>query len=179
MVFTLARFSEAFLILRAQDVGLPIAFAPLVMVAMNVVYALTAAPAGALSDRLDRRLLLLAGLLVLVLADAALAFLPSLSGILLGVVLWGLHMGLTQGVLAALVADTAPSDLRGSAFGLFNLASGVTLLAASALAGALWTVYGAAATFVAGGGFAVLAAALLALLARRAGARRYSSSGTP
>lgn len=167
VVFTLARFSEAFLILRAQDVGLAVALAPLVMVAMNVVYSLTAGPAGGLSDRIDRRLLLLAGLVALTLADAALALLPNLAGVFAGVALWGLHMGLTQGVLSALVADTAPERLRGSAFGLFSLASGVALLAASALAGVLWTLYGAAATFLAGGGFALLAALGLGLLVRR------------
>jgi len=167
VVFTLARFSEAFLILRAQDVGLPVALAPVVMVAMSLVYSLVSAPAGGLSDRVDRRLLLLAGLAVLVSADAALAFLGSVPGVLLGVALWGLHMGLTQGILAALVADAAPARLRGTAFGLFNLVTGVTLLAASLLAGQLWTRFGAPATFLAGGGFALLAALGLAMAIRR------------
>lgn len=167
VVFTLARFSEAFLVLRAQDVGLPVALAPLVMVAMSLVYSLVSAPAGGLSDRVDRRLLLLAGLGALVLADAALALLPSVAGVFAGVALWGLHMGLTQGVLAALVADAAPRRLRGTAFGLFNLASGATLLVASSLAGALWTMRGAQATFLAGGGFALLAALGLAFVIRR------------
>ena len=175
VVFTLARFSEAFLILRAQDVGLPVALAPAVMVLMNIVYSLVSAPAGGLSDRIDRRLLLLGGLGVLGLADAALAFLPSIAGVFIGVALWGLHMGLTQGVLAALVADAAPERLRGTAFGLFNLASGAALLAASVIAGELWSAYGASTTFVAGGGFALLAAAGLALAIRRP----YSSIGTP
>lgn len=175
MVFTLARFSEAFLILRAQQVGLPVALAPLVMVLMNLVYSLTAVPAGSLSDRVDRRLLLLAGLGVLGAADATLAFLGNVPGVFAGVALWGLHMGLTQGVLAALVADAAPERLRGTAFGLFNLASGVALLAASAIAGALWTLKGTPTTFLAGGGFALLAAAGLAAAMRRP----YSSMGTP
>jgi MFS family permease len=176
VVFTLARFSEAFLILRAQDVGLPVALAPLVMVLMNVVYSLVSAPAGGLSDRVDRRLLLLAGLAVLVLADAALALLGSIAGVFIGVALWGLHMGLTQGVMAALVADAAPERLRGTAFGLFNLASGVTLLAASSIAGLLWTLSGPKATFLTGGGFALLAAVGLAVAIRRPA---YSSSGMP
>ena len=167
VVFTLARFSEAFLILRAQDVGLPVALAPLVMVVMSLVYSLVAVPAGGLSDRMDRRLLLLAGLAVLVAADAALALLGTIGGVMLGVALWGLHMGLTQGILAALVADAAPARLRGTAFGLFNLATGVTLLAASALAGLLWSLHGATATFLAGGGFALLAALGLAAVIRR------------
>jgi MFS family permease len=167
VVFTLARFSEAFLILRAQDVGLPVALAPVVMVVMSLVYSVVSAPAGGLSDRVDRRLLLLAGLAVLVAADLALAFLGSIAGVLLGVALWGVYMGLTQGILAALVADAAPARLRGTAFGLFNLASGVALLAASTLAGLLWSQYGAKATFLAGGGFAVLAALGLAVAIRR------------
>lgn len=167
VVFTLARFSEAFLVLRARDVGLAAALVPLVLVVMNVVYSAVAAPAGSLSDRLDRRVLLVAGLAALVLADLAFALWPTIAGALVGSGLWGLHMGLTQGILAALVADVAPERLRGTAFGLFNLASGVTLLAASALAGVLWSAHGAAATFLAGAAFAFLAALGLVLVVRR------------
>ncbi|HYM30680.1 MAG TPA: MFS transporter, partial [Candidatus Cybelea sp.] len=130
-ILTLARFSEAFLILRAGAVGLPAAYAPLVLVVMNVVYAALAYPMGALSDRVDRRLLLVAGFAVLILADIVLAFAPGIWIVMLGVGLWGLHMGMTQGLLAALVADTAPEALRGTAFGVFNFASGVALLFAS------------------------------------------------
>lgn len=164
-VFTLARFSEAFLILRAQDVGLAIALVPLVLVIMNVVYAVAATPAGVLSDRIGRKRLLVVGLGVLLAADAMLALNASVPGVLAGVALWGLHMGLTQGVLATLVADSAPSNLRGTAFGIFNLATGAGLLIASVLAGALWTGLGAPATFVAGGLFAL--AALFATMALR------------
>lgn len=167
VVFTMARFSEAFLVLRAQDVGLAVALVPVVMVLMNLVYSAVATPAGSLSDRIDRRILLAAGLGVLVLADVALAALPSIAGVLFGVALWGLHMGLTQGVLAALVADAAPDHLRGTAFGVFNLASGGAMLAASGLAGLLWTGFGPSATFVAGAGFAGLAALGLAFVLRR------------
>lgn len=167
MVFTMARFSEAFLVLRARDVGLAMALVPVVMVLMNGVYAVIAAPAGGLSDRMDRRVVLAAGLGVLVLADVALAMLPSVPGVLLGVALWGLHMGLTQGVLAALVADAAPDHLRGTAFGVFNLASGVAMLAASALAGVLWAGFGPSTTFVAGAAFAGLAALGLVFVLRR------------
>jgi MFS family permease len=167
VVFTLARFSEAFLVLRAKDVGLAAALVPLVLVVMNVVYSGVAAPAGSLSDRVDRRMLLVAGLAALVLADLTFALWPTIAGALVGAGLWGLHMGLTQGILAALVADVAPERLRGTAFGLFNLATGVTLLAASALAGVLWSAYGAAATFLAGGAFALLAALGLILVVRR------------
>ena len=167
VVFTLARFSEAFLVLRARDVGLPLALAPLVMVMMNLIYAVVSTPAGSLSDRMDRRLPLAAGLGALILADAVLAGLPNLYGLMVGVALWGLHMGLTQGVLAALVADAAPAELRGTAFGLFNLATGVALLAASTLAGGLWSAFGPGATFAAGGLFAALALAGLLLVIRR------------
>jgi MFS family permease len=167
VVFSLARFSEAFLVLRAQDAGLAAAFVPLVMVAMNLVYAVVSAPAGALSDGMDRRLLLGLGLIALVLADAALAWLHSVWGVLLGAGLWGLHMGLTQGLFSALVADTAPARLRGTAFGVFYLATGVALLAASTLAGVLWAAYGAAATFQAGAGFAILTLVGLVLVIRR------------
>jgi MFS family permease len=148
-------------------VGVPVAYAPLVMVVMSAVYAAVAAPAGGLSDRVDRRLVLLSALVVLVAADAALAWVPTAAGVFAGVTLWGLHMGLSQGVLSALVADAAPEGLRGTAFGVFNLASGLALLAASVTAGELWSAYGARATFLAGGGFALATAILLFLLVRR------------
>lgn len=164
-VFTLARFSEAFLILRAQSDGMPLAVIPLIMVLMNVVYALAAYPIGALSDRVDRVTLLEIGFGILILADLALGLAPGVIGLALGVALWGLHLGFTQGVLAALVADTAPKDLRGTAFGVFNLVSGVVLLVASIVAGALWDRLGPQATFVAGAIFT--AVALAGLLARR------------
>jgi MFS family permease len=166
-VFTLARFSEAFLVLRAGDVGLSMRYVPLVMVVMNVVYAGGAYPAGAAADRIDRRTLLLAGLALLIAADVALASAASPLPVFAGAVLWGLHMAFTQGLLAKLVADTAPAALRGTAFGLFNLVSGGALLLASVLAGALWNTFGAPATFLAGGGFAAIAA--LGLLAYRRG----------
>ena len=161
-VFTLARFSEAFLVLRAEQVGIALALVPLVMVAMNVVYSLTAYPFGKLSDRVSHHGLLLAGLSVLVLADVVLAVSTHWVGLLLGVALWGVHMGMTQGLLAAMVAAQAPADLRGTAFGFFNLVSGVALLAASVLAGLLWQYLGPAWTFGAGAAFSVLAMAALA-----------------
>jgi MFS family permease len=163
IVFTLARFSEAFLILRAQNIGLNAMWVPAVLVLMNIAYALSAYPAGVLSDRINRTALLALGLVFLAGADLALALLPNLAGLALGVVLWGLHMGLTQGLLSALVADTAPSALRGTAFGYFNLFTGLALLAASVIAGALWDAYGPTATFLAGLGFALVA--LVGLLA--------------
>ncbi|MEZ5776688.1 MAG: MFS transporter [Hyphomicrobiaceae bacterium] len=164
-LFTLARFSEAFLILKSQAVGLPVALAPLVMVAMNVVYALSAYPAGALSDRIGRLGLLGAGLALLVAADLVLAVADGVAAGAVGVALWGLHMGMTQGLISALVADVAPAALRGTAFGVLNLVTGVALLAASVIAGALWAEAGPASTFIAGAGFAVLSA--VALLAAR------------
>ena len=157
-VFTLARFSEAFLVLRAQDLGLAIAYVPLVMIVMNICYAGAAYPAGAAADRMSARRLFLVGLLLLIAADVVLAFAPSAPLAFVGAALWGLHMALTQGLLAKLVADTASAGMRGTAFGIFNLVSGVALLGASAIAGSLWTLYGAAATFLGGAAFASLAA---------------------
>ncbi len=164
-VLTLARFSEAFLVLRAQNIGLPVSLVPLVMVVMNVVYAVSAYPAGHLSDKIDRRLVLAAGLVVLIGSDVVLALATGVWQVIAGVALWGLHMGLTQGMLAALVADTTPSHLRGTAFGVFNLASGIAMLIASFLAGWLWDQYGPQATFYAGAGFTT--AALIGLMIRR------------
>jgi MFS family permease len=160
--FTLARFSEAFLVLRAQQSGIPLALVPLVMVAMNLVYACSAYPFGKLSDGMRHGKLLAAGLVVLVAADLALAAGTGWPCLLLGVMLWGVHMGMTQGLLAAMVADTAPADLRGTAFGVFNLVSGLAMLLASVVAGLLWDQVGAAATFLAGAAFAVLALAGMA-----------------
>ena len=167
-IFTLARFSEAFLLLRAQSVGLPMAIVPAVMIVMNVVYALSAWPAGALSDRIGRYGLLTIGFGLLILADLVLALGGSVVTVMIGVALWGLHMGLTQGLLAALVADTAPVELRGTAFGVFNLVSGVALLAASVVAGALWDVIGPVGTFLAGAAFTAIALVALPLAHRRA-----------
>jgi len=157
----LARFSEAFLVLRAQG-SVPLALVPLVMVAMNVVYAATAYPFGRLSDRVDHRRLLGAGLLVLAAADLVLASSNHRGVVLLGVSLWGVHMGMTQGLLATMVAATAPADLRGTAFGTFNLASGVAMLGASVLAGLLWDRFGPWAPFLAGAALSLAALALLA-----------------
>jgi MFS family permease len=160
-VFTLARFSEAFLLLRAQSIGLTLAAVPAVLVLMNVVYALSAWPAGALSDRIGRFGLLACGFALLIAADLALAFAGNVAVLGLGVALWGLHMGLTQGILASLVADTVPAALRGTAFGLFNLVTGVAALAASVVAGALWDVAGPQTTFLGGAIFTALALTLL------------------
>ncbi|MEP9184815.1 MFS transporter [Enterobacter ludwigii] len=149
-VFTLARFSEAFLVLRAQQSGVPLALIPLVMVVMNVIYSFSAYPFGKLSDGMSHTLLLQWGLFVLIAADIVLALSTHWTGIIVGVALWGMHMGMTQGLLAAMVAKTAPADLRGTAFGLFSLVSGVGLLMASVGAGAIWELWGAEYTFYAG-----------------------------
>jgi len=167
-VFTLARFSEAFLVLRAQDVGVALGFVPVVMVAMNLFYAGAAYPAGAAADRVSARTLLLAGLALLVAADVVLAAASGLLAVLAGAALWGLHMALTQGLLAKLVADRVPAELRGTGFGVFNLVSGAALLAASVIAGALWSALGPAATFLAGAAFAAAAALGILALRRRA-----------
>ncbi len=161
-VFALARFSEAFLVLRAEQAGVPIALVPLVMVAMNLIYALSAYPFGKLSDRMSHRKLLALGLCVLIAADLALAVSDNWRLVLVGVALWGAHMGITQGLLATMVADTAPADLRGTAYGFFNLVSGIAMLLASVTAGALWDRLGASLTFYAGAVFSVIALAALA-----------------
>jgi MFS family permease len=162
-----ALFSEAFLVLRAPQVGIAAAWVPLVMVAMNLVYAATAYPFGTLSDRMDHRRLLAAGLVVLIAADLLLASAEGWPLLLAGVALWGVHMGMTQGLLAAMVADTAPADLRGTAYGFFNLLSGIAMLAASVIAGLLWDRLGSAVTFYAGAGFAAVTLLGLRLLPRR------------
>ncbi|MBT1847719.1 MFS transporter [Enterobacter ludwigii] len=149
-VFTLARFSEAFLVLRAQQSGVPLALIPLVMVVMNVIYSFSAYPFGKLSDGMSHTRLLQWGLVVLIAADVVLALSTHWTGIIVGVALWGMHMGMTQGLLAAMVAKTAPADLRGTAFGLFSLVCGVGLLMASVGAGAIWELWGAEYTFYAG-----------------------------
>jgi MFS family permease len=163
---TLARFSEAFLILRSQNLGLEVAYAPLVLVGMNVVYAGVAYPAGKLGDRIAPRLLLYAGIVCLVAADIVLALAPGLAALAVGVLLWGLHMGLTQGLLSAMVAHASPAHLRGTAFGVFNLASGLAMLVASALAGALWQYVGPEATFWAGAALAAASAAIMRFASR-------------
>ena len=156
-LLSLARFSEAFLVLRAAERGLPNTWVPLVLVVMSLVYTVTAYPAGRLSDRIPRRGLLLAGIAILVAADAVLALAHTPAVVFVGVALWGAHMGLTQGILATMIADVAPARHRGTAYGMFSLVAGVALLVASALAGLLWDTGGAALTFVVGGGLAVLA----------------------
>ena len=166
-VFTLARFSEAFLILRAQNVGLSVGFVPLIMIAMNVVYSACAYPAGAAADRVSPRTLLVAGLGMLIVADVLLAATTSPMLAFIGAGFWGLHMAFTQGLLAKLVADAAPGELRGTAFGVFNLVSGGALLLASVIAGTLWSRLGPPATFIAGAAFAAVAAAGLLLFRPR------------
>jgi MFS family permease len=165
---TLARFSEAFLILRSDNLKLEIAYAPLVLVGMNVVYAATAYPVGKLGDRMSRRTLLFVGIAFLVAADVVLASVPSLAGLAIGVALWGLHMGFTQGLLSAMVAQASPAHLRGTAFGVFNLASGLAMLAASVIAGALWQYVGPAATFWTGAALAAISALATQVALRQA-----------
>ncbi len=158
-VFTLARFSEAFLVLRAHDVGLALDWTPLALVVLNITYVASAYPSGKLSDRVGRIGLLALGLVLLIVADVVLALGIHLGATLAGIAIWGLHMGLTQGLLAALVADTAPASLRGSAFGVFHLVGGVAALVASLLAGVLWETSGPPTTFFAGAVFSAVALA--------------------
>jgi len=164
--FTLARFSEAFLVLRAQQTGLDAAWIPAVMVAMSVAYSLSAWPVGILSDRLDRRVLLAAGMVLLIAADLLLGIGTSTISMFAGVAVWGLHMGFTQGILAAMVSETSPSMLRGTAFGVFNLVSGICMLLASSIAGALWTRFGASTTFLAGAALVVVPLCLCRFMPR-------------
>jgi MFS family permease len=165
-VLTLARFSEAFLVLRAQDLGITLAMVPVVLVIMNLAYAAIAYPAGIAADRGHRRVLLVLGFLALIVSDLLLALSGDRIVFFAAIVLWGAHMGLTQGLLSALVAETAPAELRGTAFGVFHLVSGVALLLASVLAGWLWTVYGASWTFYAGAAFTAVALAGLLIKGR-------------
>jgi MFS family permease len=173
-VFTLARFSEAFLILRAQDAGLTVGQVPLVLVIMNAFYMAGAYPAGATADRLEPKGLLLWGLGVLIAADLVLAAAPSVGAVLVGAGLWGMHMALTQGLFLKLIADAAARELRGTAFGVFNLASGLALLAASVVAGALWSSVGPSATFAVGAAFATVAGIGL-MIYRPVGERAYEA----
>jgi MFS family permease len=170
-IFTLARFSEAFLVLRAQETGVALMLIPAVLVLMNVVYSASSYPVGVLADRCHRGVLLAAGFAVLVVADLALALVGGVPGLALGVILWGLHMGMTQGLLATLVAEVAPASLRGTAFGVFNLVGGLALLAASVIAGGLWDAFGAQTTFLAGAAFAALALLGILPLLRHPAAR--------
>jgi len=156
-IFTLARFSEAFLVLRAMNVGMPIALAPLVMVVMNLTYSISAYPFGKLSDSMSHTKLLTIGIFILIMADIVLAMNDHWSFLILGASLWGIHMGMTQGLLATMVADTSPIDLRGTAYGFFNLASGLMMFVASVLAGYLWDKFGPASTFYMGAIFCVMA----------------------
>jgi MFS family permease len=159
--FTLARFSEAFLLLRAQQLGLRIGLIPLVMMALSAIYAVAAYPAGHAADRMSARGMLLTGSLLLIAADLLLAYAHSIAVVFLGVALWGLHMAVTQGLLSKLVADAAPPELRGTAFGMLGLITGFCALIANSLAGVLWNVGGPAATFIAGAGFSAIAVAAL------------------
>lgn len=168
-VFTLARFSEAFLVLRAHEVNIPLALIPLVMVAMNIVFSFTAYPFGRLSDSTSHRRLLQMGLVVLIVADLVLALSHSWVGIMVGVALWGVHMGMTQGLLNTMIAHTAPADLRGTAFGLFSLLSGLGLLIASLGAGLLWDIWGSASTFFAGAMICVLTLILTRFVPEKSG----------
>ena len=171
IVFTLARFSEAFLLLKAQAVGMPVMLVPAVMVVMNVVYAAAAYPAGVLSENGNRVRLLVVGLLFLVAADLVLAFASGVTAVMLGVALWGLHMGFTQGLLSTLIADTAPPELRGTAYGIYNLLTGLALLAASMIAGGLWDWIGPQATFLTGAAFTVLALGVYMMMIRKGSGR--------
>ncbi len=162
-LFALARFSVAFLSLRAIDLGMPVGLSPLVLVAMMIVFSLSSYPVGVLADHMDRRLLLVSGFIALILAELVLASATSYMVAMIGVVIWGIHLGLTQGLLSTLVAASAPDHLRGTAFGIFNLVNGLALLFASLVAGVVWQIFGASMAFYAGAAFATAALLLLLL----------------
>jgi MFS family permease len=178
-LLTLARFSEAFLLLRAQGLGLPVAWVPMVLIVMNVVYALSAYPFGKFSDNGSRQNLFVSGIVFLIMADLALALAGTVRMVFLGAALWGLHMGATQGLLSVLIADSAPAELRGTAFGVFNLASGIALLAASVIAGGLWAMVGPATTFYAGAAFSAAALAGLFINIRKERRFKHGAAGCP
>lgn len=172
-LITFARFSEAFLIIRASETGLSLAWTPLALAVMNLTYVASAYPAGRLSDQIGRERLLLVGMGVLIAADVVLILATGWTGVLVGIAIWGIHLGFTQGLLSALVADTAPSNLRGSAFGVFHFVTGLAAVASSALAGAAWKWSGPGSTFAVGAGFAALS---MIALWRRGTPRRNGSA---
>jgi MFS family permease len=163
-LFSLARFSQAFLVLKAHDAGVDVAYVPLMLVVTFLVFSSTAYPFGILADRIDRRLQLAAGAVILLLAHIVLATADTIWLTILGGALWGLQLGATQGLLGAAIADTAPDDLRGTAFGIYDMAIGAATFAASAGAGLLWMAGGAATAF--GAGACIATAAVLTLLLR-------------
>ena len=166
-LFGLARFSESFLILKAMDVGLAPTWSPMVLALFSLAYLLLAYPAGALSDRMDPKSVLLAGIAILIAADLWLAQASALWAVLAGVALWGAHMALTQGIFARMIADAAPEHQRATSFGAFFFASGVSALLASLGAGLLWDRGGPAETFTVAAGIAALAGAMAWLMPER------------
>ena len=166
-VFSLSRFSEAFLILRGQQSGLSLTWAPLVMVVMSASYAVSAYPAGKRSDRTPRTTMLGISLVPLILAHIVLARTETVVALLVGVALWGLHMGFSQGTLSALVADATPRNLKGTAFGVFNLVCGVAMIPSNWLAGWLWQAHGAQTAFYVGAALATATLVLLVLTRHR------------
>ena len=170
-LFALARFSESFLILKGIDVGLSEAMSPLTLAVFNLAYVMLAYPAGALSDRMSPRAILMAGIGLLIAGDLVLAESANFAGLLLGTILWGAHMALTQGIFARMIADSAPENLRATSFGAFYFVTGFGALLASLGAGWLWDRQGASATFIASALVAAVALAMLMLLANDESAR--------
>jgi MFS family permease len=164
-LFALARFSEGFLILRAIDVGVSATLSPLALVVFNIGFLALAYPAGSLSDRISPRTVLMGGMGVLIAANLVLAQDFGLAGLTVGILLWGAHMALTQGIFARMIADVAPDHLRATSFGAFYFVTGIGTLLASIAAGFIWDRDGAAMTFLAGAGAAAVALAMLSLLA--------------
>ncbi len=170
-ILMLARFSEAFLLLQAGEIGIAVSYVPLVLVLMHLVYGLCAYPVGVLSDRIGRKGLLIGSIVVLAGADLMIALVPGMGGYLIGIALWGLHMGMSQGLIATLVADHATDSLRGTAFGIFNLVCGGALMIANIVAGVVWDQFGTEMTFIVGAGACFVALAVFCLAMLRSGAR--------
>jgi MFS family permease len=163
-LFTLARFSEGFLILKGIDIGLSEAMSPLTLAVFNLAYVLLAYPAGALSDRLSPRSILMAGMAVLIAGNLVLAKATASPLLIVGTALWGAHMALTQGIFARMIADSAPEQLRATSFGAFWFVTGIATLLASLGAGWLWDRQGPSATFITSAILAAVALAMLSLL---------------
>jgi len=163
-LFTLARFSEAFLILKGIDIGLSEAMSPLTLAIFNLAYVALAYPAGILSDRMSPRSILMAGMAALIAGNVILAETGNFLGLVIGTALWGAHMALTQGIFARMIADSAPEELRATSFGAFWFVTGIATLFASLGAGWLWDRQGSSATFLTSAAIAAAALAMLSLL---------------
>lgn len=165
-IFTAARFSDSFLVLRARDVGLSATYAPMIIVVLSCIYAAGSYPAGAAADRVSPRTLLLVGLSFLIAADLVIGLGHSILPVFVGGALWGCHLALTQGVFSKIVAEFTPSDLRGTGFAIFDLGRGIAFVIANTVAGYWWKASGPSATFFSAAAFATIGGVGLAIATR-------------